>query len=304
MILPNRLFGESKSDVLIQRKPVLLLGNRSNCNDRLKLIFLEAHDSYLASVSYIVNGSNSVQIMSQSMLGEIDPGSTNTAGLWFCHAANVLYVVCYAVKDVLWLRIFCVAAMLIIMPYFVLQHQYVPMWWNFGFLALNIFWIVVILRERMPPKMTDEQKRLYADVFKPSCSPQEMLKLLSVAETTDCKGGEMIIENQSSPNRLFLISKGRASVVVDKKLVASLSRGDFVGEMSYLTGEPAVADVEAASKMQYLSWDKEQLLKMLDGKPELKSAVNEIIGRDLIQKLGSQEVKVPELSVETVIMKK
>lgn len=175
-------------------------------------------------------------------------------------------------------------------------------YWNLVFLAINVFWIVVIFRERIPPKMSEQQKQLFNDVFKPSCSPKDMLKLLSVAKWVDCNGGEKIIQKAGSPNGLFLISRGNANVIVEKVLVASLGRGDFVGEMSYLTGEPAVADVEAASKMQYIHWEKDTLVKLLDGRPELKSAVNEIIGRDLIQKLGSREVKVPELSVETIVM--
>src|SRR5215831_12322331 len=39
----------------------------------------------------------------------------------FLHAANVLLLVAYSVRDVLWLRLFAVAASLIAIPYFVLQ---------------------------------------------------------------------------------------------------------------------------------------------------------------------------------------
>ena len=238
------------------------------------------------------------------MLGEVEPQIASDAGCWFLHAANVLYIICYAVKDVLWLRIFCVLAILIIMPYYYHQHLSEPVWWNLAFLAINMFWIVVIIRERIPPRMTDQQKRLYSDVFKASCSPQDMLKLLSVATWVDCKEGDSLIENKSDPDGLILIDKGTASVVVNKKLVASLGRGDFVGEMSYLTNEPAVADVTAASPMTYIRWDRLELYKLFDGRTELKSAINEIIGRDLINKIGSSAAKVPELSVDTIVMKK
>ena len=36
---------------------------------------------------------------------------------YFVHAANVLLLVAYSVRDILWLRLFAVAASLIAMPY-------------------------------------------------------------------------------------------------------------------------------------------------------------------------------------------
>ena len=40
---------------------------------------------------------------------------------YFIHAANVLLLVAYSVRDILWLRLFAVVAALIPIPYFVLQ---------------------------------------------------------------------------------------------------------------------------------------------------------------------------------------
>ncbi len=224
--------------------------------------------------------------------------------LVFLNAANILYLICYALKDVLWLRIFCVIAMCTIMPYYiwgVSEVQYGCIWWNVAFMTINLYWIVVIISERKPPKMSVEQKRLYQDVFERSCSPRDMLKLLSVASWIDFPIGERIVNCNSNPNGLVLIDSGVANVISDGQLLAELARGDFVGEMSYLTGEPAVADVVAASTMRIIRWETKDLEKLFEGRSELKSAINEIIGRDLIDKIVSRENKLPELSVDTVI---
>ena len=224
--------------------------------------------------------------------------------LIFLNAANIMYVVCYAVRDVLWLRVFCVTAICTIMPYYLWGTGEVQMgciWWNLLFLAINSYWIVVIIKQRQPPKMTSTQKQLYSDVFERSCSAQEMLKLLSAAKWIDFEAGQTVINKSSDPNGLVLIAEGTANVIVEKELVARLGRGDFVGEMSYLTGEPAVADVVASCHMKTIRWEKSELENVFDGRPELKSAINEIVGRDLVQKLVSSESKVPELSVDTVI---
>jgi hypothetical protein len=54
---------------------------------------------------------------------------------YFLHAANILLLVAYSVRDILWLRLFAVAASLIALPYFILQPE--PLWsQSFGVASL------------------------------------------------------------------------------------------------------------------------------------------------------------------------
>lgn len=236
------------------------------------------------------------------MLAQMSP----TTALIFLNFANILYLVCYAVRDVLWLRLFCVTAMCAIMPYYVWGEETPLMfciWWNVIFMAINIFWIVVIIRQRQPPKMTYKQKQLFAEVFEPSCSPREMLTLLAVSERVEFQIGELVVNRSSNPNGLMLIEQGQANVTIERDgaVLATLGRGDFIGEMSFLTGEPAVADVAACTPLKIIRWEKKQLENLFESRHDLKSVINEIIGRDLVHKIVSNDVQLPELSVDTVI---
>jgi len=60
---------------------------------------------------------------------------------YFIHAANILLLVAYSVRDILWLRIFALASALIAMPYFMMQPT--PLWaalgWSVVFAAINVF---------------------------------------------------------------------------------------------------------------------------------------------------------------------
>ena len=240
------------------------------------------------------------------LVAEASPLISADLATKFLWAANILYLVCYGVRDVLWLRIFCVTAIATIMPYYFWgiedQIQWSCITWNVLFFSINMFWIVVIFRERRPPEMTAQQKNLYEDVFSKACSPRAMLKLLSVASFKAADPGQKLIAKLASPQGLILIEGGNANVLVDDELVAQLRRGDFVGEMSYLTGEPAVADVVAGNQLQYIQWSSEDLEKLFDGRPHLKSALHRILGIDLVGKLTSKDSMVPELSVETVTL--
>ncbi len=60
------------------------------------------------------------------------------------HAANVLYLLAFMVRDILWLRLLTVVAAACLIPYFYFQPEplFTPIYWNLVFTALNIFWIV------------------------------------------------------------------------------------------------------------------------------------------------------------------
>jgi hypothetical protein len=60
---------------------------------------------------------------------------------YFIHAGNVLLLAAYSVRDILWLRLFAVAAALITIPFFVLQPTplWAPLVWSVVFAAINLF---------------------------------------------------------------------------------------------------------------------------------------------------------------------
>ena len=66
------------------------------------------------------------------------------------HAANMLYLTSYFVRDVLRLRVFTVFAATSLIPYFYLQPEplMAAIYWNLFFIVLNAYWIVRLVRER------------------------------------------------------------------------------------------------------------------------------------------------------------
>src|SRR4030095_7147705 len=98
------------------------------------------------------------------------------------HVANILYLLSYTVKDMLWLRCLTVVAALCLLPYYYVQP--VPLtaaiYWNLLFIGINLIQIVILLRERRPVKLTEDQQRLYQLAFH-SITTREFLKLPELA---------------------------------------------------------------------------------------------------------------------------
>ena len=111
------------------------------------------------------------------------------------HAANVLYLFAFMVRDILWLRILTVVAASCLLPYFYVRPEplMAPIYWNLAFTTLNLFWIVRLLLERRPIKLTADEQRLCELVFR-TMTPREMIKILKLASWHTADAGACFVE--------------------------------------------------------------------------------------------------------------
>ena len=82
---------------------------------------------------------------------------------YLVHFSNVLMLVSYSVRDILWLRWFAVAAALTNIPYFLLQQNklWPPVIWALVFTAINLYQILRIYSERRPVVLSEDEQKLY-----------------------------------------------------------------------------------------------------------------------------------------------
>ena len=97
------------------------------------------------------------------------------------HAANVLYLFAFMVRDALWFRALAVVAAGCLVPYFYFRPEPLeaPLYWNLAFTALNIYWICRLLMERRPVTLSDAEQKLCELVFR-TMTPREMIRLLKL----------------------------------------------------------------------------------------------------------------------------
>ena len=214
----------------------------------------------------------------------------------YLNVANAVWVLCYGVKDVLLLRILAVAAMCIIIPHYILVTQdFGAAWWNVLFITINVSWIICILLERRPPRLTEEQQRLHALTFH-SCTPRQMLQILRLGMEEQAPVDTVILEQGKNVEDLLLIAEGPVVVCVDDRRVARLGDGDFVGEMSFLSGEPTTASAVTNGPVKLIRWNKADLQSLLASRIELESAFRNILGSNLVDKLSAATNRAPELT--------
>jgi CRP-like cAMP-binding protein len=207
----------------------------------------------------------------------------------FLHAGNILYLAAYLVRDVLWLRVLTVVGTLSLIAFYWLQPQplYGPIAWCSLFTLVNIVQIALLVLERRPVFMGDDELHLYRTVFH-SLTPREFTRLLSLAEWKQAKAGDELLMQHEPVHALGLIHNGRASVEVDGRRIAEVYSGQFIGEMGFLTEQNASARVVARETTDYLAWRTGRLRAVLAATPALHVKFQGILGRDLVTKLNHE----------------
>lgn len=204
---------------------------------------------------------------------------------------NILYVVGYSLRDILWLRILTVIASLCLMPYYCFLEEilWAPIFWTSAFILINLYQITALILERRPVFLDEKELHLYQTIFQ-TLRPREFASLLKVADWKEIPAGDEMIAEGKPVSELMLITSGRSTVESGRRKLAEISTGQFVGEMAFLTEEVASARVFANITTRVLSWPVDQLQKLLNDSPELHVKVQSILGTDLAAKLRKDGV--------------
>ena len=146
---------------------------------------------------------------------------------YFIHAANILLLIAYSVRDVLWLRLFAVAASLIAIPYYVLQPTllWAPLAWSVVFAGINLFQSWLLFVERRSVKLTAEEEEIRRLAFQ-GLPPRKVLQVLSIGSWVTAEVGERLIEQNKLPDSVSLIVRGKVRLTKDGRMLGELMPGD------------------------------------------------------------------------------
>jgi hypothetical protein len=205
---------------------------------------------------------------------------------YFIHAANVLLLLAYSVRDILWLRLCALASSLVAIPYFILQPTplWAPIGWSALFAAINVFQSWRLLVERRPVKLTPEEEYVRGLVFE-DVPPRKVLQVLGIGSWTTTPTGERLIEKGKSPEAISLITGGKVLVTRDGLVLGELVAGNLVGSALLLSGAPADVDAVAVEPVRALRWEIATLQRYLAANPDVRITMQRHLAHDLARKV-------------------
>lgn len=195
----------------------------------------------------------------------------------------ILMLLALLVRDILWLRSILMSAQIILFAYGIVSVNYSVAFWNILFFAINGFQVSRLIRERRPIELPSEITDLYENIFS-SMRRREFLNLWHMG-SIDSDENELLIKKGRKQKKLYLILSGKVRVENKGTLITKLGRGSFLAEMSFLTGNPATADVIADGKVRYIFWEQQKLNDLQKINADLFIKLQNILGKDLTEKV-------------------
>jgi Popeye protein conserved region len=194
---------------------------------------------------------------------------------YLVHLSNIMLLVSYSVRDILWLRWFAVGAALINIPYFLLQRTVLwpPVLWALVFSAINLYQITRIYLERRPVVLSADERKLYDLGFR-SLRQREFVALALVGEWKSAEAGERVVTEGS-----------RAEVRKQRDRIGTLGPGHIIGTSLALTGAPSPVDIVFTEPARYMRWSLPNLRSFMDKRPDLRETLQRLVNRDLAGKL-------------------
>jgi CRP/FNR family transcriptional regulator, cyclic AMP receptor protein len=105
------------------------------------------------------------------------------------------------------------------------------------------------------------------------CTRKELEEIAGIADELDLKEGAMLTREGKSGREFFVIVEGYADVIMRDSWVNSVGRGDFLGEISLVTGHPRTASVKASSPMRVLVITHRDFSRLLEHSPEIQGKI-------------------------------
>jgi Popeye-like protein len=207
---------------------------------------------------------------------------------YLVHFSNILLLVSYSVRNILWLRWFAVAAALTNMPYFLYQPNILwpPVLWAGVFTAINLYQIWRIYMERRPVALSPDEQTLY-DMGFHALTRRDFVALVMVGAWHAAAAGDKMLTEGHPVSSVSIAVRGMLRIHVRGRDLGLLEPGHVVGTAVALTGKPSPFDATFTEPGRYITWPLAKVRRFTEGRPELQSALQRLVNEDLARKLES-----------------
>ena len=199
------------------------------------------------------------------------------------NVAAALGFVAYLMTNVLWLRLLLVAGAAVYIAAGLVLGIDSMIGWHIAYGLINLFQIVLLILDRRTTGLPEPVRVLYSDRFS-AIKPREFRRLIET-NREEASGACTFLREGDENSRLMLITDGELDVVKNGAVISRLVAGDFVGELSVISGKPVIADVVAKSDFRFVYWDKNDLTRLESRNLSLYNRFMMSVGRNIIDKL-------------------
>ena len=207
------------------------------------------------------------------------------SGQGFAHLAALLLVAAALITRPRLMRLLAALAGLMAAIHFALTGAGVAwLFWAALFAAINAVRFAGLAMRARSGKLLEEERELFDEVMKIG-EPGQQRHLKDLIDWRDIAAGDSLVTQGQANPPLIYVARGRAGIEVDGKRVGECAPGDFLGEMSLISGQTATATVSAAEPMRVARFDREALAQLARAAPDVGRALDSALNRSLAAKV-------------------
>jgi len=116
-------------------------------------------------------------------------------------------------------------------------------------------------------------------------APGEFRALMRAGQRKTVESAEVLTHEGAVPDKLYFVESGGVRAQKNSHEFA-LPPEVFIGEVAFMTGQPASATIELAAGAQLVEWDAADLKRRMRRNPRLRQALEARIARDMADKVA------------------
>lgn len=153
------------------------------------------------------------------------------------------------------------------------------------FIIANGIHLVYFVNQKLGLNLSQKQIELKEDFFD-FMEYGDYKELMNAGKWQMIPEDIYLVEEGKSLKKLIFITDGEVDIYKKKDKLNSLGRGNFIGEISFFKGIKTTADAVTKTEVEYIYWEKETLIEMMEKNNDVKIALYAVINRDLMDKLS------------------
>ncbi|MHA1190198.1 MAG: cyclic nucleotide-binding domain-containing protein, partial [Alphaproteobacteria bacterium] len=154
-------------------------------------------------------------------------------------------------------------------------------------IIVNLSVIFVLIRDELDIGIPEEERALMKEIR--VLNPGKFRKLMKVSGRHRTVDESIILDAGRKTDRLFYLADGEAEVRKNDKILR-LGRGSFLGEIAFLTGNPASATVALLAGSNCIVWNVEELTRLMDKDAAIDIAIRGLLNRDMAMKVANSSL--------------
>ncbi|MCB2089770.1 MAG: cyclic nucleotide-binding domain-containing protein [Sphingomonadaceae bacterium] len=132
--------------------------------------------------------------------------------------------------------------------------------------------------------MLPDERALFDEIMQIQ-DPAHQRRLRDVLRWQEYNAGDQLMEQGQAHPPLIYVAHGTAIIEINGASVGECGAGDFLGEMSLISGQRATATVRASGPLRVARFDRDALAQLARGVPELGKALDSALNRSMAVKI-------------------